>query len=194
MDTTNNTSQRIYECALGILETEGPQAVTMRRVARETAITPMAIYHYFPNREALLGCVVDSEFQKLAGYFRRMNREQSFESEMVHVMDGYLDYALAHPRIFDYVFAAPRSGARRFPTDFRARKSPTLNLTADVVSAWIEGGRLKSDDPWEIAMELWAHVHGYLALWRGGRFELSEQEFRNLVHRSFRRLLNGLAS
>lgn len=194
MDEKNGTSQRIYECALGILEAEGPQAVTMRRVARETGITPMAIYHYFPNREALLGCVVDSEFQKLAGYFRRMDREQSFESEMVHIMDGYLDYALAHPRIFDYVFAAPRPGARRFPYDFRARKSPTLNLTADAVSSWIETGKLKPDDPWEIAMELWAHVHGYLALWRGGRFELSEQEFRNLVHRSFRRLLNGLAS
>lgn len=193
MDEKNGTGQRIYECAVRILEAEGPQAVTMRRVATEAGITAMAIYHYFPNREALLNCVVDSEFQKLAGYVSRLNRELTFEGSMLHVMDGYVDYGLAHPRIFDYVFAAPRPGARRYPADFRGRKSPTLNLTADTVSFWMERGELKLDDPWEIAMELWAHVHGYLALWRGGRFDLTEDEFRKLVHRSLGRLLYGLA-
>jgi AcrR family transcriptional regulator len=193
MDDRNGTSQHIYQCALGILEAEGPQAVSMRRVAKEVGITAMAIYHHFPNREALLSAVVDSEFQQLVEFFARASGNRSFEAAMIHIMDGYIDYALAHPRIFDYVFAEARPNARRFPDDFRARRSPTLNLTADIVSSWMKLGKLKRDDPWEIAMELWAHVHGYLALWRGGRFHLSEDEFRKLVHRSLRRLLHGLA-
>jgi AcrR family transcriptional regulator len=193
MDDGNGTYQLIFQCALGILEAEGPQAVSMRRVANEVGVTAMAIYHHFPNREALLNAVVDSEFQQLAEFFGRSNRKRSFEASMVHIMDGYIDYALAHPRIFDYVFSIPRAGARRFPDDFRARRSPTLNITADSVSSWMKLGKLKRDDPWEIAMELWAHAHGYLALWRAGRFDLSEEEFRKLVHRSLRRLLNGLA-
>jgi AcrR family transcriptional regulator len=204
MNETNGTSRRIYQCALSILEAEGPDAVSMRRVAREVGITAMAIYHHFPNREAMLDAVVDSEFQRLAEFFSGLgekgtegqgtNGQESFEGSMLHIMDGYIDYALTHPRIFDYVFAEPRPGARRFPDDFRARRSVTLNVTADTVSAWMERGELKRDDVWEIAMELWAHVHGYLALWRGGRFHLSEEEFRTLVHRSLRRLLYGLAS
>jgi AcrR family transcriptional regulator len=193
MDSENATSQRIYRCALGILEAEGPQAVSMRRVAKEVGVTAMAIYHHFPNREALLDAVVDSEFEKLVGFFTLPNGKRSFEATMVHIMDGYIDYALAHPRIFDYVFSIPRPDARCFPDDFRARRSPTLNITADIVSTWMKLGKLKRDDQWEIAMELWAHVHGYLALWRGGRFHLSEEEFRKLVHRSLRRLLYGLA-
>jgi hypothetical protein len=56
----------------------------------------------------------------------------------------------------------------------------------------MEKGRLRRDDIWEIAMELWAHVHGYLMLYRGGRFNLSEEKFRILVQRSLRRLVNGL--
>jgi AcrR family transcriptional regulator len=189
-DTT--TAQQIYQCALRILEAEGPQAVSMRRVAKDVGITPMAIYHHFPSREALLNAVVDSEFQHLAEFYNRPNGKRGLEAALVHLMDGYIDYALAHPRIFDYVFAAPRPGARRFPEDFRARRSPTLNITADIVSSWMKLGKLKRDDHWEIAMEMWAHVHGYLALWRGGRFNLSEDQFRKLVHRSFRRLLYGL--
>ena len=192
MNDQNTTSQQIYQCALSILEAEGPQAVSMRRVAKEVGITAMAIYHHFPSREALLNAVVDTEFTRLTDFFSSLDSKQSFEAAMVHIMDGYIDYALAHPRIVDYVFSTPRPGARRFPDDFRARRSPTLNLTADTVSMWMKVGKLKRDDVWEIAMELWAHVHGYLALWRGGRFHLSEDEFRKLVHRSLRRLLHGL--
>jgi AcrR family transcriptional regulator len=193
MADQNATSQQIYQCALGILEGEGPQAVSMRRVAKEVGITAMAIYHHFPSREALLDAVVDSEFEQLVGFFSRSNGKRSFEAAMIHIMDGYIEYALAHPRIFDYVFSMPRPNARRFPDDFRARRSPTLNITADIVSSWMKLGKLKRDDLWEIAMELWAHAHGYLALWRAGRFHLSENEFRRVVHRSFRRLLYGLA-
>jgi AcrR family transcriptional regulator len=193
MDDKNGTSQRIYQCALCILEAEGPHAVSMRRVAKEVGITAMAIYHHFPSREALLSAVVDSEFEKLVGFFRRSNGKRSFEAAMLHIMDGYIDYAFAHPRIFDYVFSTPRPSARRFPDDFRARRSPTLNLTADIISSWMKLGKLKHDDEWEISMDLWAHVHGYLALWRAGRFHFSEDEFRKLVHRSLRRLLYGLA-
>lgn len=165
----------------------------MRRVAKEVGVTAMAIYHHFPNREALLNAVVDSEFENLVGFFSRSNEKKRFAAAMLCIMDGYIDYALAHPCIFDYVFSTPRPGARRFPDDFRARRSPTLNLTADIVSSWMKLGKLKRDDPWEIAMELWAHVHGYLALWGAGRFHISEEEFRKLVHRSLRRLLHGLA-
>jgi AcrR family transcriptional regulator len=193
MDEKNTTSQRIYQCALRILEAEGPQAMSMRRVAEEVGVTAMAIYHHFASREALLNAVVDSEFEQLAGFFSRPNGKRSFEAEMIHIADGYIDYALAHPRIFDYVFSASRAGARRFPDDFRARRSPMLNIPADIVSSWMKAGKLRRDDVWEISMELWAHAHGYIALWRAGRFHLSQDEFRKLVHRSLRRLLHGLA-
>ncbi|HTW49970.1 MAG TPA: TetR/AcrR family transcriptional regulator [Acidobacteriaceae bacterium] len=193
MNDRNATSQQIHQCALRILEAEGPQAVSMRRVAKEVGITAMAIYRHFPGREALLNAVVDSEFEQLVGFFSRSNRKRSFEAAMIHIMDGYIDYALAHPCIFDYVFASPRPGARRFPDDFHARRSPTLNLVFDIVSSWMKLRKLRRDDAWEISLELWAHAHGYLALWRAGRFHLSEVEFRKLVHRSLRRLLYGLA-
>ena len=192
MSDPQTTSESIYKSALRILEAEGPQAVSMRRVATEVGITPMAIYHHFASREALLQQVVDTEFERLVDFFGQSLGRGSFETQMTHIMDGYMDYALTHPRIFDYVFSSPRPRARRFPDDFRARCSPTLNVVADAVTSWIKLKKLKRDDIWEIAMELWAHVHGYLMLYRAGRFHLSEDEFRKLVQRSLRRLLHGL--
>jgi AcrR family transcriptional regulator len=186
------TEERIAETALKLLETGGEEGVSMRRVAAAVGITPMAIYHHFADRKALLNFVVDREFTKYSESLQAAPRRGAYESQILTCMDAYIDYAFAHPRIFDYVFAEPRPGARRFPDDFRARLSPTLNPVADLLQKGMEAGYLKQDDVWELAMELWAHTHGYVSLYRGGRFALAEKEFRALVRRSIRRMLHGL--
>jgi AcrR family transcriptional regulator len=186
------TEERIADTALKLLETGGEDGVSMRRVAAAVGITPMAIYHHFADRRALLNFVVDREFTKYSESFQALPRRGTYESQVLACMDTYIDYAFAHPRIFDYVFAQTRPGARRFPEDFRARRSPTLNPVADLLQKAMEAGYLKQDDVWELAMELWAHTHGYISLYRGGRFDLPEKEFRALVRRSIRRMIHGL--
>ncbi len=186
------TVDRISQVALEILEREGPEAVTMRRVAQRVGITPMAIYHHYPNREALLNTITDREFAKLKEFIESRPLRGTAESRLLRGLDAYVDYAFARPRIFDYVFSQPRAGARRYPEDFRARRSPTLTLVADAVESAMKAGYLKKDDVWEVTLELWAHVHGYVMFYRAGRFNLSQQQFRNLVRRSFRRLIHGL--
>ena len=186
------TATRIARVALRILENDGPDAVSMRRIAQAVVITPMAIYHHFPDRNALLNTIADREFTKLLGYIQSHPLKGSGEARLIAVMEGYLDYAFAQPRIFDYIFSRVRPHARKFPKDFCARRSPTLNPVADAVAAAMQNRFLKKDDVWEIAFALWAHVHGYVMLYRGGRIRLSEKEFRKLLHRSLRRFLNGL--
>lgn len=187
-----NTAQRIAQAALDLLEAEGPDAVSMRRVADTVGITPMAIYHHFPNREALLNSITDAEFARYRDQARAQTGKGTVEQRIVTGMDAYLDYAFDHPRVFDYVFAAPRPGARQFPKDFRARKSPTLTPSADALKEAMKRGELCEDDEWEIAFQLWALTHGYIALYRGGRINLPEKQFRALIRRALRRLVHGL--
>ncbi len=186
------TAERIAEEALKVLEKEGENAVSMRRVAQAVGITPMAIYHHFPNREALLNFVVDREFAKFLAYIEARPTRGSMELRLTCCMDAYIDYAFDRPRIFDYVFSQPRPNARRYPDDFRAQRSPTLNSIANLVAQAMDAGFLKRHDVWEIALQLWAHAHGYVTLYRAGRFHLSETEFRELIRRSIRRIIHGL--
>jgi len=189
---SNNTADRIAHVALSILEKEGPEAVSMRRVAQTVGITPMAIYHHFSDRQALLTTITDREFAKLLSYMQSHPLRGTLEDRLVAVMEGYVDYSFAQPRVFDFVFSNVRPGARQFPKDFRARRSPTLNPIADMLAAEMERGHLKKDDVWEVAFALWAHVHGYVMLYRAGRINLTEKEFRRLLRRSLRRFLYGL--
>ena len=194
MKNNRKTRENIAGVTLQTLEREGSAAVSMRRVARAVGITPMAIYNHFPDREALLKTVTDAEFQKLLDFFEARQKGKSLKQRLIYLMDGYLDYALARPRIFDYVFSKPRADARRFPKDFRARRSPTLNPIADTVAKAMHAGLLRKDDVWEVALEFWAHAHGYITLYRAGRFALSDHQFRLLLRRSLKRLLRGLAA
>lgn len=187
-----DTAGRITAVALRLLEQGGPDAVRMRRIAQAVGITPMAIYHHFPSREDLLKSITDREFEKMVTFIEHRRGRGSPTARLLQVMDYYLDYAFARPKIFDYVFSQYRTDARRFPNDFRARRSPTLTRVADVIAGAMQTGRLRKDDVWEVALQLWAHAHGYVALFRAGRFALSERQFRLLYHRSVRRLLHGL--
>lgn len=190
------TVERISEVALGLIEHGGPEAVTMRVVAQAVGITPMAIYHHFPNREALLQAVTDREFERLAAFqqarLKKLPPRARPRTVMFELMHGYIDYAMARPLLFDYVFSRERPGARRFPEDFRARRSPTATPLADAIEAGMAAGWLRQDDAWEVTMVMVGSLHGWLVLYRGKRFSYSEAEFRAFCDRGMDRLLAGL--
>ncbi|MBW8810312.1 MAG: TetR/AcrR family transcriptional regulator [Lysobacter sp.] len=186
------TADRILRAARALFERGGVQAVSMRGIAQAVGLTPMAIYRHFPNREALLQRISDDSFEQIAHHWSARNEGGDVIARLLAIQRIYLDYALAHPHLFDHAFSMPRERARRFPEDFRARRSPTLNVVADVVIEAQQAGRLKPGDAWDIAMTLWAHTHGLIALYRAGRFSYDEREFRRFYEASLARLLQGI--
>lgn len=189
---TSGTEQRILRAAREILDADGAAAVSMRRVADAVGVTAMAIYRHFPNRDALLHRLADDTFAEVAARWVAARRSDDVEERLVQLQDGYLEYALEHPHAFDYAYSVRRDDARRFPEDFRARRSPTLNLVADTLAEGMQAGIFRKDDIWDTAMALWAHTHGLICLYRAGRFSYSERAFRRFYHASIRRLLDGL--
>lgn len=186
------TAERILRAARALFERDGAQGVSMRRVAEACGLTPMAIYRHFPNREALLKRISDDSFEEIARHWLARNQGGEALSRVIALQRIYLDYALAYPHLFDHAFLARRADARRYPEDFRAGLSPTLTIAADAVSEAMHAGQLRQDDAWEVAMTLWAHTHGLVALYRAGRFSYDEARFRQFYETSLQRLLEGL--
>jgi AcrR family transcriptional regulator len=186
------TREKIVRAAHRLLDREGADAVTMRRVAEAVGITPMAIYRHFPDRDALLKRVSDDSVKAVAEEWSRPSGDPDLARRLPATLESYLDYALAHPHLFDHAFSAPRDDARRFPEDFRARRSPTLNVLADALSEGMRQGALREDDPWDLAMSFWAHAHGLIMLYRAGRFSYDETQFRKFYLASLGRLLDGI--
>jgi len=188
----NSTARRIAAAGRRLLSKEGAHAVTMRGVAAAVGITPMAIYRHFPDRDGLLNALADEGFADLAGRLRAKRLSGGVEERLTQLGEIYLQHALENPRLFELMFLQPRAGARRFPRDFKARRSPTANVMAEVVEEGIRSGEFRADDAWEIVFEIGALSHGLILLYLGGRFGVNRAQFRAFYRRSFRRHLRGI--
>jgi AcrR family transcriptional regulator len=189
---TEPTSERIAAAARKVLDAEGVDAVTMRRVAAAVGITAMALYRHYADREGLLNALADEGFAELASQLEKARLRGNLTARMRKVLDVSLDFALAAPWLFELMFLRRRRGARQFPSDFVAGKSPTANLFAELIAEGMRDGVFQQGDVWEIAFESGALLQGLVMLYLGGRVDATEPEFRKICHRAMERYLNGI--
>lgn len=187
-----STSDAILTAARKILHEDGLAAVAMRPVAARVGITPMAIYRHYADRASLLNAIADEGFHELAAQLQTLHLNGNVEERLVQLANLFLNAALQSPNLYQLMFLATREGARVYPRDFKARRSPTFNPTVKILEEAMRAGELQPDDPIEIAFELSALSHGLIMLYLGGRVAQSDKQFRKLYQRSFRRYLHGL--
>ncbi len=192
MTADSSTAQRIVTAARRLVEREGADALSMRRVAGAVGITAMAIYRHYGDRAAVLNAVAEGGFAELSARLHGAHLRGDLETQLLQIADVFLDHAFENPKLFELMFLRPREGARRFPGDFRARRSPTATLSADLIAQGMARGEIRQGDPWEIAFETGALWQGLLMLYIGGRVDLSRDEFRALCRRALRRYWNGI--
>jgi AcrR family transcriptional regulator len=81
----------ILECAHRIVRADGLEGLLMRRVAEELDVTPMAIYHYYPNKKALLHAMVEDVWATV---------QAALPTEVDDVDQFMVDTALAVRRVW----------------------------------------------------------------------------------------------
>jgi AcrR family transcriptional regulator len=186
------TINKITAAARRLLDKEGVDAVTMRQVAKAVGITPMAIYRHYPDRAALLNALADEGFEELTARLGSARFSGDLEERLIQVLDIYLKYALQKPQLFELMFLKPREGARQYPDDFKAKRSPTANLMAEMIQEGINTGYFLEDDVWEIVFEMGALMQGLIMLYLGGRIAMPPASFCRFCRRSFRRYIHGI--
>ena len=149
----------------------------MRRVASGVGITPMALYRHYPNRDGLLNALADAGFVELSEKLRGVRLTGGVEQQLLKILDIFLDHAFEKPRLFTLMFLTKREGARQYPEDFSARRSPTANVSADVIASAMETGYFRKDDVWEIVFETGALMQGLVMLYLGGRWRCLQRSF-----------------
>jgi TetR/AcrR family tetracycline transcriptional repressor len=79
--------------AIAIADAEGLDAVTVRKVADEFGVTPMALYWHFANKEALLAAVGDAVVANL----RMPDDDLGLEDYLREGMTSLIDVMREHP-------------------------------------------------------------------------------------------------
>lgn len=55
----STSESQIVDAAMALLDEEGPESFSMRKLGARLAVDPMTIYHHVPNKNALFDLVVD---------------------------------------------------------------------------------------------------------------------------------------
>lgn len=87
--------QDIVAAAITVIDAEGLEALTMRRLAAELGVTAMSLYRHLANRGAVLSAVVDH----LAGQaLTDLNPPRSWRQAVRDFAEQYRAVLLRHPR------------------------------------------------------------------------------------------------
>jgi TetR/AcrR family tetracycline transcriptional repressor len=101
------SAEGIYRAALGLVDSEGLEALTMRRLAAELGVAPMSLYGHVPTKERVLMGVVNlvvSEFQLPDPATEPW---EAFRS----VLREFRRVALCHPNLVPITVRQPPTGA-----------------------------------------------------------------------------------
>ncbi|HEU5057938.1 MAG TPA: TetR family transcriptional regulator [Kofleriaceae bacterium] len=102
--------EQIRRAALRLIDQDGIDAFSTRRLGSELGCEAMAIYWYYPNKEALLDAVVD-ELLSTIGVDAEVAAAGDWVAAMRGLAHAYRGLAQEHPRAF------PLLATRRFATE-----------------------------------------------------------------------------
>ena len=87
---------RVVDTALAIVDRDGLDGLTMRRLASELGVEAMSLYHWFPNKAAILDALVEAAIRETA---TRVDAtpEAGWRANLRALAMGYRQVLLAHP-------------------------------------------------------------------------------------------------
>jgi AcrR family transcriptional regulator len=136
--------EEIAEVALRLLERDGPDALTMRRLADELGIQAPSLYKHYADKAELEAAMTDVGLDRLTTALRGKRGYEALAS-------AYRSWALGHPHL--YRLAMERSEVRDGDVEKRAA-APWLAVAGDP----------------DLARAVWAFAHGMVQLELAGRF------------------------
>ena len=153
--------------ARDLAESEGWPAVTMRRLAGELGVTQPVLYSAFVSRQALIDAVALNGFSDLAAVL------EAVDASPMGRMRAYLDFAGAHPRVYEAMFSLPSGLA--FATD--DAPEALQRAFSCIRDAFPDADESQA----EVA---WSALHGLATLQASGRLRASHAEARfEFTHR-----------
>ena len=186
----------ILAAACDLYLRSGLDGFSMRKLAREVGVTAPALYRHYDGREAVLADVVREAHRAFISYIYRALEGSTPLERFTRAGEGYLDFALEHPRWYAIMFSGPeRLGMEALPEDIEAQGCAIHQFWIDRVSECMRAGILLEGDPLDVSLTMWAHAHGMVQLFHQGRLGTDDPgEFRTLFAASGARLMAGVAS
>lgn len=141
-------ARQILAAARALLEREGPDGLTMRRLAGSVGITAPSLYKHFPDKSSVVHALADAMLRETADVLEAAETEAP--GSFAALAAAYRAHALAHPHLYRLTTGHP------LPQGLEERAAAPLFRA------------LTGDEP--RARAAWAFAHGMVVMELNGRF------------------------
>jgi AcrR family transcriptional regulator len=172
-----------------LLATRGPDAVTMRELARALGVSAMTPYRYFQDKDEILAVARAAALDRLAAALEAAMAVPGNTAERADRMArAYLDFALGAPAACRLTLDPAPPDDRRFP-DLARAAGRVRRAMADYMRGQVDAGILDGD-PDLLGRVFWATAHGLVALHLAGALA-PEPDLATLYRAAMRLLARG---
>jgi AcrR family transcriptional regulator len=189
-----NLREALVAAAVALIGEVGPQAFTLREVARRAGVSHNAPYRHFASKDELLAAVAAEGFDRLAAAMRKAMAPAKSARERLELCGcGYVEFALRWPHHLVVMFDLPSTWSRQ------SRKNAPIGEDAfrvllDCVVETQQAGDLRAGDPLPLAWTAWSLVHGIAKLATGGNLPLNARATVAFARNAARAILRGLGA
>jgi AcrR family transcriptional regulator len=157
---TKITREQILAKAIALLNERGPDALSMRELAKSLEVKAPSLYRYFPDKLSLEREVVEAGNRRLLSALEAGCRDTEKSGLYLAAGHAYRKFALGKPHLYFLMME------RRiiFPPKSESGKALWEFVLALVRNA---SGHL---DGTAYAVALWSFLHGFVSLERAGQF------------------------
>jgi AcrR family transcriptional regulator len=179
----------ILEAAWKVVETEGWQALSIRKIAEAIEYSVPVIYDHFANKEAILLEFTRKGFRLLNEDLERAKgRFENPEQQIEALAYSYWNFAFTHKEYYQLMYGLGMPGCET------VKQIPELStfteLILDSLRKMIVQHQTRGADPFLKLHTLWSTLHGLISINMMGK-ENSRDELNAMVLKDF---INGFIS
>jgi AcrR family transcriptional regulator len=145
------TREGVLSAALRIIDDDGVDGLSMRRLARAVGRDPMILYRHAPNKAALLDGVAETVLTQL----KVDPTDPDWAAQLRTVARDYRRLALAHPHVLPLLVTRPLA------TPLALRPRGTLRPLEDIL-ALLTGAGFSGSDALHIYRAFFGFLHGHV--------------------------------
>ena len=182
----------LVEAGVEILRGNGPEALTLREVARRAGVSQAAPYRHFKDRRELVAAVAERGFSRLGEAMHRAMESAGGRPGLRHVAEAYVEFGLANPAEYRVMFGPEVAVTDDLPS-LRETGRSVLSFVAEGLAGLQKAGLVGPGDPWLMAVATWSTMHGLVTLSLDGQASGVAANVDELVQEATRIMMFGMA-
>lgn len=177
--------------AARLLSTEGPDAVSARRLARAVGASTMAVYTHFGGMEELLLAVRREGFRRFGAAIDSPSATDDPVADWMLQGLTYRRFALDEPHMWTVIFSVVGFDDSGITEQDAAAALATFATLEARIARCVATGRWRCDDVTVTAEVCWGQVHGLAGIELGGYYATMERDPLATMAEALRRISVG---